>query len=46
MLLSIKREVKFIEEYNNILTKDEKQNQYLLQFVKDYKNSILTAKNQ
>ncbi|GBN57726.1 hypothetical protein AVEN_58149-1 [Araneus ventricosus] len=32
------RSVKLMEEYNNIITHDEDQNQYLLQVVKDYRS--------
>jgi len=38
------RNVKLIEEYNTILTKDEDQKQYLLQVVNEYRKKYPDSK--
>lgn len=40
------RGVKLIQEYNSILTKDEKQKQFLLQVVNDYKTNYPDGKKE
>ena len=36
--LWLEREVKLVTEFNNLLTKDEQQSQYLLHVIKDYRS--------
>lgn len=38
------RNIKLIEDYNSILTKDEDQKQYLLQVVNEYRNNYSDSK--
>ena len=40
------RGIKLIEEYNSILTKDEKQKQFLLQVVNDYRATYPDCRNK
>ncbi|XP_032457926.1 uncharacterized protein LOC116417301 [Nasonia vitripennis] len=40
------REVKLITEFNNLLTKDEKQLQYLLPVIKDYRSLFSDSKKE